>query len=165
MAFSSQIPTNDLHRVKRFVVRVERRTPIANGRISARCAVVYPDGRYHTEVVVQSPYRPGPGEVREGDLTPQERKHLENLLSDPGLRSLTPAQIGSTPLVIEDPDLVTLAVLRGDTVQFLSFPSRSSRKRFKNSVQPLLTWLDSMIGRKGAKMKAPLTRCSPEAAR
>jgi hypothetical protein len=111
------------------------------------CVLLRGDGQYHLE-------RHTPDKVRvfEGDLDSEEIHPLVRIVSGDPLYRLEQKQI-TDPMLRSDDDLVILAVLRPlDKWQELVFPDSPSREPYRESLVPLLDWLDHMQKRKGREL-------------
>ena len=88
----------------------------------------------------------------EGTLSPENLRDLIRLLSKDRLFQLQQKDI-HTPLVESDMDQLILGVLRPIYVwQSLSFPTAESRYPFRETLDPLLDWLEQTQKQKGRKL-------------
>jgi hypothetical protein len=116
-------------------------------RAQDSCILVRGDGQYHLEVVT-----PGKVSVLEGTLSPESLRDLIRLLSQDRLFRLQQKDI-HTPLVESDMDQLILGVLRPIYVwQSLSFPTAESRYPFRETLDPLLDWLEQAQKQKARKL-------------
>lgn len=125
-----------------YLMRMERLR-----RAQDSCILVRGDGQYHSEVVT-----PGKVSIVEGTLSPENLRDLIRLLSKDRLFQLQQKDI-HTPLVESDMDQLILGVLRPIYVwQSLSFPTAESRYPFRETLDPLLDWLEQAQKQKGRKL-------------
>jgi len=117
------------------------------------------DGQYHLERLA-----PGMGQSRiyEGTLPESAMSDLQKILNTDDMRSLTQAKIHMA-LVGEDRDQLLVAIDRDGSWQSLHFTSGASRKPFKNTIDPLVKWLDRYKQQNNALANATTTRCIPPA--
>ncbi len=111
------------------------------------CVLLRGDGQYHLE-------RHTPDKVRvfEGTLDADETRQLVHIVSGDQLYRLEQKQI-TDPMLRSDDDQVILAVLRPrDNWQELLFPDPPSREPYRESLVPLLDWLERMQKRKGREL-------------
>jgi len=141
--------STDKHAAAVFLFRMQRQESSA-----ARCVVVYPDHRAHYEVTTNMGK-----EVFEGQLTPENATQLDQLL--PALRQIDPASI-PRKTQFEDMDLVMVNVLMNGGFRSLQFVDGSTRKPFKQTLDPTLKWFGGV--RKGLEAKkTPPNNCMPQA--
>ena len=101
------------------------------------CVLVRGDGQYHLERETAQKT-----DVFEGTLTLPEWQHVEQLVSVHELLELTEDQIVKPQS--EPGAQVILSVHRPGHWQNLSFPAPSSWEGYRQSVVPLVEWLDEM---------------------
>lgn len=125
-----------------YLLRLER---VRNRR--GVCVLLRGNGQYHLE-------RHTPDKVRvyEGNLDSNETQLLVHIVSGDQLYRLEQKQIAEPMIRVTD-DQVILAVLRPrDLWQELLFPDLSSREPYRESLVPLLEWLDHLEKRKGREI-------------
>lgn len=135
------------------LMRIERQI-----RVEDTCMLVRNDGQFHLERVVL-----GLGKTRifEGNLPADSFSQLQQMLNADELKQLSQSQI-KMDLVNEDLDHLLLAVNRANSWQSLNFPTSKSRKPFKNSLDPLVKWLErNMQQQNPLPPETALTRCMP----
>jgi hypothetical protein len=126
------------------LMRMERQT-----RNEDVCILARSDGQYHLERVALGL---GKSRVFEGSFPADSMSQLEHMLN---------VEI-EMELVGEDLDQLLLAVNRPNGWQSLNFPTGKSRKPFRNSVDPLVKWLErSMQQPHPLPPGTPTTRCMP----
>ena len=94
-------------------------------KITRTCAVVYENGRYHFEKSVRDAGQLTHADVYRETLNQAQRDELRQILDNPKLAEL-PNSAAPTTLGREG-DVITLAVLRGKTMQSLGFASSGPR--------------------------------------
>jgi hypothetical protein len=115
------------------LMRMERQT-----RDEDVCILVRNDGQFHLERVALGL---GKSRVFEGTLPGDSMSQLQQMLNVGELKQLSQSQI-KMELVGEDLDQLLLSVNRANGWQSLNFTAGKSRKPFKNSVEPLVKWLE-----------------------
>ena len=116
-----------------FLVRMER---LYNGEDV--CILVNDEGSYHLERVFRAK-----SQVYVGSFNATSLKDLTALLNGEKLRNLSQQAIAAA-LNSETLDHFWIAINREDALQNLSFANVASRNPYRESVDPLLTWLDSV---------------------
>lgn len=134
------------------LLRIER---VQSGE--AVCALVQDDGSYRLEKLVRTK-----GDMYTGRTGSDQIETLRRILADAELRKLSQENIKGE-LITETLDGLDLAIWRDRGWQTLSFHDSSSRKPFKDSLDPLLRWFqDLQKNRPGStKVAGPATRCLP----
>ena len=103
------------------------------------CVMVRGNGEYHLERHTSDKAR-----IFEGNLNADETRQLIRIVSADQLYDLEQTQI-SDPMLRSEFDQVFLSVLRPiDSWQKLSFPDPQSREPYRESLVPLLDWLDKL---------------------
>ena len=125
------------------------------------CVLVQDDGSYRLEKMYRVKtdiYAGAPGSI--------QLDRLKALLANQGLVKLSQADIHDS-LIGDTIDALLIAIRRGNAWQELHFPSPDSRKRSKESVEPLLHWFQSVQKEKpgAARVSGDPTRCMPTRAR
>lgn len=133
-----------------YLVRMERQTRAENV-----CMLLQKDGHYHLERIIT-----GRPRVFAGTLPSSSVSEIDPLLNSDQITNLKQGQIEMT-LVGEDLDQVMIAISRPTGWQSLSFPTGKSRKPFKTSIDPILTWLDRNKQQQNPIVGAPTNRCMP----
>jgi len=127
---TSSQPTNDAA----YLMRLER---VRRGL--DLCVMVRGNGEYHLERHTSDKAR-----IFEGNLNADETRQLIRIVSADQLYDLEQTQI-SDPMLRSEFDQVFLSVLRPiDSWQKLSFPDPQSREPYRESLVPLLDWLDKL---------------------
>src|SRR5437868_4181190 len=135
------------------LMRMERQT-----RDEDVCILVRGDGQYHLERVALGL---GKSRVFEESFPADSVSQLEQMLNVDELKQISQNQI-KMELVGEDLDHVLLAINRPNGWQSLNFPTGKSRKPFRNSVDPLVKWLErSMQQPHPLPPNTPTRRCMP----
>ena len=135
------------------LMRMERQT-----RDEDVCILVRTDGQYHLERVALGL---GKSRVFDGLIPADSVFQLEQMLNVDDLKQISQSQI-KMELVGEDLDHVLLAVNRPNGWQSLNLPTGKSRKPFRNSVDPLVKWLErSMQQPHPLPPNTPTSRCMP----
>jgi len=134
------------------LVRIERQI-----RVEDTCMLVRNNGQYHLERVVL-----GLGQTRifEGTLPAESFSQLQQMLNTDEVKQLSQSQI-KMELVGEDLDHLLLAVNRPTGWQSLNFPTGKSRKPYKNSLDPLVKWLDRNMQQQNPLPPQAPGRCMP----
>ena len=134
------------------LIRMERIQPG-----EAICVLVSSDGNYRLEKLYRSKNELYVGTISSGALT-----ELRNLISVAPLPNLSQRDV-HTPLVTDTFDELDLAILREKGWQQLKFGSPEGRKPYKESLDPLLRWFQTLQkDRPGAnKIDGSPSRCAP----
>jgi hypothetical protein len=135
-----------------FLLRMERQT-----REEDICILVSPNGEFHLERIGIGFDR---SRVFEGSFPANSVSELQQMLDNDQLKQLTQGQIGMA-LVSEELDHVLLAVQRPTGWQSLNFPTGSSRKPFRNSLDPLVKWLERAKQQPHPLPNTVPSRCMP----
>jgi hypothetical protein len=146
-------------------------------KISRTCAVVYESGRYRFEKTVRESGKLTHSDVYRETLNKAQLDELRQILDNPKLVEL-PNNVAPTVLGREG-DLITLAVLRGKTMQSLGFTSsgpRPASARLEDAAatalsinvgltNPVRKWVkQNLEDNKGALVKdVPTNSCIPAA--
>ncbi len=133
-----------------YLLRMERGTRAENV-----CVLVRGDGLFHLERTA-----PNRSRIYEGSFPASSMQELQQMLDAGELQKLSQDQI-SVELVSEDLDQVLLAIRRPDQWQKLSFPTAKTRKPFRNSLEPLIKWLDRVKQQPQEMRNATPNRCMP----
>jgi hypothetical protein len=136
-----------------YLLRLER-----VGHRQGVCVLLRGDGQYHLEH-----HAPDKVRVLEGFLDAQEMGLVVHIVSGDQLYRLEQKQI-TDPMLKSEDDQVILAVLRPhDIWQQLLFPDPLSREPYRESLVPLLEWLDRLQKRKGRELSEDEGRnnCQP----
>ena len=80
--------------------------------------------------------------VFEGNLSAERLRQIQNYLQEPSLQALSQEKI-EEPLIRRS-EFLRLEVLRDDHWQELTFRSAESQEPFRQSLQPLIRWLDDL---------------------
>jgi hypothetical protein len=102
------------------------------------CALIGRNGQYRLERLF-----PRKTDVFVGTLSPEQLHSVEQMLDQDSLTRLSPVDIRN-PLVTDSFDLFQLDVFRPGGLQHLSFRDGSSRKPFRDSLTPILSWFDQL---------------------
>ena len=121
------------------------------------CVLVQSDGKYHLEILYSAKTR-----ILEGILPPDELRDLERMLLQDKLFQLQQSDIHA-PLIQSGVDQFFVSILRPNHWQNLSFPSAESRDPFRDTLEPLLKWLDEVQKKKARPIAEELARnnCLP----
>jgi hypothetical protein len=132
------------------VLRVQRQE-----RYTWSCALVYPGDKVHYETRAMNGTV-----VHEGALPAESASQLHALI--PALEQIDPNSIQHKAR-LEDVDIVLVGVAAGNGVHNLYFADPSTRKPFKNQVDPLLKWLAN-LGREHLPQPAGIksNNCMPQ---
>lgn len=103
------------------------------------CALLQTNGRFHLELAHEG----GDVKVHEGTTSLEDVKKVERILEHPGIAGLSQRQI-EEPIFSGRFEQLQLTTFRGDGWQDLFFQSLESEERFKDSLDPLLEWLDAL---------------------
>lgn len=152
LGFCTSVGAQTQSGISQDLFRMERAQPGG-----AACVLVREDGSYRLEKALQAKT-----EMYTGALDPAGVGQLRALLANEQLRKLSQADIHN-PLITDTFDNVQLAIWRGQNWQELLFVSPSSRKSFKESLDPLLRWFKDLQKRppEAARVEGTLTRCKP----
>ena len=123
----------------------------------AVCALVQDDGSYRLEKLVRAK-----GDMYTGTTSPEQIELLRRILGNSELRKISQENIKGD-LLTDTLDGLDLAVWRGRGWQTLSFRNSSSRKPFKEEIDPVLNWFQELQKKRpaSAKVPGPATRCLP----
>ncbi len=122
------------------------------------CVLLRGDGQYHLEH-----HTPDKIRVFEGTIDPEETRQLVHIVSGDQLYLLQQKQIAD-PMLRAGTDEVILSVLRPQYAwQELMFPDPPSREPYRESLVPLLDWLERLEKRKGRELSEDEGRnnCQP----
>ena len=135
-----------------YLLRLER-----EGYLQSVCVLLEATGRYHLER--HTPEKVG---VFEGSVDDAELRNLIRLVSAERLFRLQQTQIPDMMLK-SDNDRVMLEVHRAGYWQQLLFPDSASRASYREEMDPLLKWLDSVNRRKARQLseEAGRNNCLP----
>jgi len=100
------------------------------------CALLQSNGAFHLEFV-----HGGDIKVHEGSTAAEDVQKIQRVLDDPKLADLLQREI-EEPIVAGRTEKLQLTTYRGDHWQDLFFQSVESEERFKQSIDPLIQWLD-----------------------
>ena len=100
------------------------------------CVLLRGDGQYQLERLFADRT-----DIFEGSIPPAELQELQHVLDSDELFHLKQEKI-SAPLIHYDFDQLLVGVLRPGYWQNLRFPDSESRKAYRQSLDPLLKWLD-----------------------
>jgi hypothetical protein len=114
------------------LLRLERLTSEAHV-----CVLLKKSGAFHLETD-----RHDSTQVAEGTLNPNELRQIETKLEDSKLRSLSQKQI-EEPL-IQEREQLQVNIFRDHHRQDLSFYSRQSQQPYRDSLEPLIRWLNNL---------------------
>lgn len=137
-----------------FLVRLERQT-----RDEDVCILVRRDGQFHLERIALGFDR---SRVFEGAFPSADVSELEQMLNTDKLKDLTQSQI-TAALIGEELDHVLLAIRRPTGWQSLNFPTGGSRKPFRDSLDPLVKWLERTKQQPHPLPNVVPSRCMPPA--
>jgi hypothetical protein len=120
------------------------------------CVLVRRDGQYHLESLQTEKVR-----IFEGTLAPEKLATLEQLLSRDEFLKLRQADI-PTPL-LADLDQLLVSTFRSKGWQNLRFWDEASRKPYKDLLDPLWEWLESVQKQKAKELteEAARNNCLP----
>jgi hypothetical protein len=121
------------------------------------CVLLNGAGQYHLERHTLQKVR-----VFEGSLDADEFRGVVHILSGDRLFNLQQKQIPDLMLKSDD-DQVTLDIHRPGSWQQLSFPDSASREPFRNAMDPLLKWFETLNKKKMHKLseEAGRNNCLP----
>jgi len=142
----------DADNTPQYFLRLERGT-----RSEDVCVLVRSDGQFHLERIAPGVFQ---RRIYEGTFPADQVAQLRQMLDNDKLKSATQQQI-KMELVNEDQDQLLLAINRATGWQTLHFPSGASRKPYKDSLDPLLKWLDRAKQQQHAIPYAVANRCIP----
>jgi len=134
------------------LLRIER---VREGE--AVCALVRDDGTYRLEKLVRAK-----GDMYNGTTDADQIARLRTLLADAQLRAISQDKI-KADLFTDTLDHLDLAIWRDRGWQLLEFRNPSSRKAFKDSLDPLLSWFQELQKRRpgATEVPGPASRCLP----
>ncbi len=123
----------------------------------AVCALVDDDGTYRLEKLFRAK-----AEMYTGKASNDEIEQLIQILENPQLRTLSQEKVVGE-MISDTLDALDLAIWRQREWQTLSFHNPSSRKPFKDELDPLLRWFQKLQkGRPAAvKVEGAASRCVP----
>jgi hypothetical protein len=133
------------------LLRIERLQPG-----EAVCALVDDDGTYRLEKLFRAK-----AEMYTGKASNDEVEQLIQILGNAQLRTSQEKVLGE--MVSDTLDALDLAIWRQRGWQTLSFHNPSSRKPFKDELDPLLRWFQNLQKSRPAavKVEGAATRCLP----
>jgi hypothetical protein len=102
------------------------------------CALLQKDGAFHLEQENGAAVK-----VFEGKISPKQLTELETALNHPPLAGLSQEQV-EEPLLRTRFDKLQVDIFREGKWQELMFRSSDSQEMFKQSLRPLLRWLDHL---------------------
>ena len=134
------------------LLRIER---VREGE--AVCALVQDDGTYRLEKLVRAK-----GDMYTGTTDADQIARLRAILADGQLKTISQDKI-KADLFTDTLDHLDLAIWRERGWQLLSFRNPSSRKAFRDSLDPLLSWFQELQKKRPAatEVPGPATRCLP----
>jgi len=154
VALAQTIPGSDqaLSPTPQPVLRVERLQPG-----EAVCVLFQEDGTYRLEKLFRSKAEMYTGRASNGQV-----EQLTQILGNAQLRKLSQENL-TGEIVSDTLDTLDLAIWRQRGWQTLSFHSPSSRKPFKDELDPLLRWFQNLQKSRPAavKVEGAATRCLP----
>jgi len=103
------------------------------------CALLQTNGRFHLELARAG----GDVKVHEGTTSLEDVEKIQRILEHPELAELSQRQI-EEPIFSGRVEQLQLTTFRGDGWQDLFFQSVESEERFKDSIDPLVEWLDAL---------------------
>jgi hypothetical protein len=104
-----------------------------------RCVLILPDHRFHLERATRKRAKDLMRKVYEGEFSQAEWDQLMGVLAAPDLKALTvPSTRGV--LVVEDMDLITIAIWRDPGYQSMEFLTKRDRAPYERTLKPLLEW-------------------------
>lgn len=103
------------------------------------CALLQTDGRFHVELAHEG----SDVKVHEGTTTLEDVKKIQRILEHPDLAELSQRQI-EEPIFSGRFEQLQLTIFRSHGWQDLFFQSAESEERFKDSLDPLVEWLDAL---------------------
>ena len=123
-----------------------------------RCALIFADHTFHFEHADVHRGKDLKRKVYDGTFTPAEWDALMAVLDAKPLHDLNvPPQ---PTMVVEDLDLFSMNVWRGDYYQNLEFLDKNSRKPYQSTLKPVLHWWKSFVGRKMTEGAKPSPHCA-----
>jgi len=102
------------------------------------CVLLQNSGAFHLEIDHGDDVR-----VQEGMVNAQQLSGIQRDLNQEELARLSPQQI-EEPILRDRRDRLQVTIFRGDRWQDLYFRSADSQQPFKQSLQPLVHWLDNL---------------------
>ena len=134
------------------VLRMERLQPG-----EAACVLFQEDGTYRLEKLFRSK-----AEMYIGKAGSDQVEQLKQILGSARLRKVSQENIGGD-IMSDTLDTLDVAIWRERGWQTLSFRNPSSRKPFKDDIDPLLQWFQSIQKKRPAaiKVEGAATRCLP----
>lgn len=154
VALPQTIPGSDqaLSPTPQPLIRVERLQPG-----EAACVLFQEDGTYRLEKLFRSK-----AEMYTGKASNYQVEQLTQILGNAHLRKLSQENV-TGEIVSDTLDTLDLAIWRQRGWQTLSFNSPSSRKPYKDELDPLLRWFQNLQKSRPAavKVEGAATRCLP----
>jgi hypothetical protein len=134
------------------LLRIER---LQSGE--AVCALVQEDGTYRLEKLVRAK-----GDMYTGTTAPDQVDLLRRILAEADLRKLSQESIKGD-MMTDTLDSLDVAIWRERGWQVLSFRNPSSRRPFKDALDPLLKWFQDLQKKRpsSTKIEGSATRCLP----
>ena len=117
-----------------YLLRISHRT-----YDESSCALLQTNGRFHLELAREG----GDVKVHEGTTSLEDVQKIQRILEHPELAGLSQRQI-EEPIFSGRFEQLQLTTFRGDGWQDLFFQSAESEERFKDSLDPLVEWLDAL---------------------
>jgi len=145
---SGQVPLREAQTL----LRIER---LQSGE--AVCALIQEDGTYRLEKLVRAK-----GDMYAGTTAPDQVDLLRRILAETDLRKLSQESIKGD-MMTDTLDSLDVAIWRERGWQVLSFRNPSSRRPFKDALDPLLKWFQDLQKKRpsSTKIDGPATRCLP----
>lgn len=119
-----------------YLLRMERMLANEN-----QCVLLRGDGQFHFEGEVRDSMQ-----IFEGTVSPADLQKVEHLVNSDEILQLSQEKIAA-PL-IGFPDELFVSVARPGHWQNLRFPTPDTRKPFRESLDPLLKWMDGLHNQK-----------------
>jgi hypothetical protein len=123
----------------------------------SKCALVREDGTYRLENSFSAK-----NDNYIGATNGQQIDLLRGILANAELKKLSQKDVKNKSL-LDDIDIIDIAIWRDRGWQTLSFHDSSSRKPYKDELGPLLSWFQGLEKKKpqSTKVDEPTTRCLP----
>lgn len=154
-ALAQTVPSNQRPalNVPQALLRIERIQPG-----EAVCALVREDGTYRLEKLFRAK-----AEMYTGKASNDQVEQLSEVLGNAQLRKLSQENV-SGDIVSDTLDKLDVAIWRERRWQTLSFHNPSSRKPFKDGLDPLLKWFQNLQKSRPAatRVGGAATRCLPD---
>lgn len=123
------------------------------------CILVRPDASYHLERTENQKQV-----VYAGLLSADELKELRSLLDENEFAAIKTTDV-KNPLIMSSFDQFGITVPRKDTYQRLSFTNEGSRKPFRKSLNPILSWFNKIkVDKRSIHSTELLNGCFPDPA-